>query len=601
MKKFLLAGILLFLGLLLFTNPTAKEIAAGIAILLFGMITLEEGFNSFASGPLQSALRKSTDNLFKSIGLGYASTAILQSSSLISIIVITFLSTGLITLKAGIGIILGANIGTTATAWLVALVGLKVDISGLAMPLLAFGIVLVLQKSKRIKGIGQVLAGLGFFFMGVFFMKNGLDAYKDTIDLAEFSLQGVFGLFLYTFIGILMTVILQSSSATMALILTALAVGQITYTNSLALAIGANVGTTITAIIGSISSNISGKRLAGAHLIFNLATGLVALVFINQLAQTVDLIASWLNISDDNFTFKLAIFHSVFNVLGLLLMLPFIHSLINLLHRVFKEPEIEERIEQPRFIDENSLKYPQTALHAAYNESKRLLEKVAFEIIAHGLNLHRTDIKSEKKLKHVVRTSRREIEVNIDEQYELKVKTIYGKIIQYATLAQSQLSLSPELTQQFSNIKIANRNIVEAIKALNDIRSNMNAFLISHNEPIRHEYDQLRKRISKILRLIQLVKRAPNPSSYTEKLTRLKKSAKEEDSLLDGTLNKLIQERKITNSMASSLANDSHNVSIIIQKLIEATELIYIHSDTFITNGNGTEDTIDQKLEEFPN
>ncbi len=586
MKKFILVGTLLLLGLLLFTNPTVKEIAAGIAILLFGMIMLEEGFNSFASGPLQASLKKTTNSLAKSISLGFTSTAILQSSSLVSVIVISFISIGLISLKAGIGIILGANIGTTATAWLVSLFGLKIKISSLAMPMLAFGIVLVLQKSKRIKGAGQVLAGLGFFFMGVFYMKTGLDAYKESFDLAEYAMTGLKGLLVFTLIGLAMTVILQSSSATMALILTALAVEQITYTNSLALAIGANVGTTITAIIGSLSSNISGKRLAGAHFVFNVATGVFALVFINQLSFLVDLLSNWFSISETNYTFKLSIFHTLFNLFGLILILPFINWLITLLNTVFKEPKINENIELPRYLDKNSLKYPQTALHALFNESKRLFEKVAFEIIAHGLNMHREDIKSDTKLKQLVRSSREEIPVDIDTEYDRKVKTIYSKIIKYATLAQSELNLSPELTELFANIKLANRNIVEAIKALSEIRSNLNTYLVSENDVIRVEYDRLRRRVSKILRVLQEIKDAPDPTLFAKKIKRLKKLAKKEDYLLDGTLDNLIRQQKISSRMASSLANDSHNISVISTKLIEATELIYFHTDSFLKNGN---------------
>ena len=168
-KKILLPAFLVLLAIVLFINPTFKEIAAGVAILLFGMIMLEEGFNSFVAGPLQRLLQKATNKLYKSLGLGFIVTALLQSSSLISVITISFLSAGLIGLNAGIGIIFGANIGTTATAWLVSVFGLKIKVSGLAMPMLAFGIVFVLQKSKAVKGLGHVLAGLGFFFLGIYF------------------------------------------------------------------------------------------------------------------------------------------------------------------------------------------------------------------------------------------------------------------------------------------------------------------------------------------------------------------------------------------------------------------------------------------------
>ena len=134
------------------------------------------------------------------------------------------------------------------------------------MPMLVFGIILAFQKSKHLKGIGSILAGLGFLFLGIHHMKEGFEAFRGSFDLASFAVEGYVGLFLFASIGTVATVVMQSSHATLVLILTALAAGQITYENALALAIGANVGTTITAIIGSLSANVEGKRLAGAHL-----------------------------------------------------------------------------------------------------------------------------------------------------------------------------------------------------------------------------------------------------------------------------------------------------------------------------------------------
>lgn len=580
MRKVLLFVILLLLGLLLFTNPTVKEISAGVAILLFGMITLEEGFKSLVSGPLQNLLRRGTNKLYKSLGIGFLSTAILQSSSLITVIIISFVSAGLLELRAGIGIVFGSNIGTTVTAWLVSTLGLKIDIAGLSMPMLAFGIVLVLQKSKRIKGIGQVLAGLGFFFMGIYLMKNGFDAYKESINLAEFALPGFKGLLVYTFIGIILTVVLQSSSATMALILTALAVGQITYSNSLALAIGANVGTTITAIIGSFGSNISGKRLAGAHSIFNIVTGLIALVFLGYLGQLVDIIAKWMGIANTNFTFKLALFHSIFNILGVVVMIPFIRPLIKLLHWMFRKKDGEDEFDQPQFLSERSKEYPQTALLALRNETKRLFENAVFKIIANGMNIHRADLFSEAKIKEVVKKSRKEIDIDIEEQYLRRVKTIYSKIIEFATLSQSRSPISPELTRQFAQIKLANRNIVEAIKALEESRGNINEYLISDNIHIRREYDRLRKKLSIILRELHLLQNSAEPAKHWNKLEKLKAKAENKDILLDESLDQLIREQKITSTMFSSLVNDSQNVALISKKLIEAGELIYIRQDS---------------------
>jgi phosphate:Na+ symporter len=580
-KKSIFTIMMGLLALAFFASPTLKEVAAGVAILLFGMLMLEEGFNAFVSGPLQNLLKRATNKLYKSLGLGFVVTALLQSSSLISVITISFISAGLIGLEAGIGIIFGANIGTTATAWLVATFGLNIKVSALAMPMLAFGIIFVFQKSKSLKGIGHVLAGLGFFFLGIHYMKEGFDLYKDSIHLSDYAMPGFWGLIVYAVLGVFITMILQSSSASMALILTALAAGQITYGNSLALAIGANIGTTITAILGAISANVSGKRLAGAHMIFNLVTGFVALIFVNQLGDIVNFISRLTGVADTNYTIKLSIFHTIFNVLGVLIMLPFMKRLVKLLYRVFKEKQ-DPGIRHPKYLSSSSLAYPQTAIKSLLDESKNLLENAIFKIVAHGLNLHREDIMGDEKLKSVIEKSKEEINVDVEQAYALEVKTIYSTIIEFATLAQSKFSLSTEGMKVFTKIKLANRNMVEVIKNIRGLRKNVNAFSNSENEFIRQEYDRLRRKVLRVLREIYLTRTAAHPEDHLEKLKKLKAKAIKSDVLVNGTLDKLIREQKITSAMATSLANDSDNVSNILTKLIETAELLYFSNDSLL-------------------
>ncbi len=214
LKKILLPTIFLTLTYGFWVSPEFKEIAAGVAIFLFGMLFLEEGFKRFTGGVLENLLRRTTDRLWKSFTLGVVSTTIMQSSSLVSVITISFLSAGLIGLAEGIGIIFGANLGTTTGAWIVAGFGLKVNISAYAMPMLVFGVILVMQRVKPLKGVGYVLAGLGFLFLGIHFMKEGFEAFKATLDLAEYAVPGLAGLLLFTLIGLAATVIMQSSHAT---------------------------------------------------------------------------------------------------------------------------------------------------------------------------------------------------------------------------------------------------------------------------------------------------------------------------------------------------------------------------------------------------
>ncbi len=389
LRKILLPSILIILGYGFWVSPDFKEIAAGVSIFLFGMLFLEEGFKAFTGGVLEKLLQKTTNKTWKSLLFGMISTTIMQSSSLVSVITISFISAGLVTLVAGIGIIFGANIGTTTGAWLVAAFGLKVKISAYAMPMLVFGIVLSFQKSKYLKGIGSVLAGLGFLFLGIHYMKEGFEAFKGSFDLAALAVEGYPGLFLFAAIGAAATVVMQSSHATLVLILTALAAGQITYENSLALAIGANVGTTITAIIGSLSANVQGKRLAGAHLVFNLATGLIAIVFISQFVWAVDWVSDHVGIAQDDYTMKLAVFHTLFNVTGVLVMVPLIHRLADYLFKVF--PEKAKDLAEPLYLNEAVIEFPETVLKSLKKEVWHLFDS-GFELMAHGINLHRTEI-----------------------------------------------------------------------------------------------------------------------------------------------------------------------------------------------------------------
>ena len=582
-RKLFFLVFLTLLAIILFFNPNFKTIAAGVAILLFGMIMLEEGFKVFTKGPLQNILKKATDKLYKSISLGALVTAFIQSSSLVSVITISFISAGLISLAGGIGLIFGANIGTTATAWLVAGFGLKIKISALAMPMLIFGIIFSFQKKPSVKGIGNILAGLGFFFLGIYYMKEGFDVFKEYIDLTQYAVSGFLGVLIYTVIGIVITTILQSSSATLALILTALAAGQIEYENALALAIGANVGTTITAVLGSLKSNIAGKRLAGAHLVFNVLTGLVALALIYPLADAVNYLSEIFRISPTDYTLKLALFHTIFNILGVLLMIPFIKKLEKFLMRFFKEKE-EKDIDEPKYLNEAVLEFPGSAISALINESKHLYKNAVFEIVAHGLNIHRDDIKSDEKIKKIVKNSTKDMHIDVEDLYYKKVKSIYGEIIRYATTTQNSLKLNKEQNRGITEIKIANRKMVEIIKDVRELNKNLTLSLNIDNKYMLKEYDNFRKKVVKVLRAIYLFRKGDDTEDYAEKLLLLKQEAKANIRQSNKSIDKLIRKDLITAEMASSLFNDYTNVNDMIKKLIEVAELLYGETDTLLEN-----------------
>jgi phosphate:Na+ symporter len=532
-------------------SPDFKEITAGVAIFLFGMLFLEEGFRAFTGGLLENLLNRTTNRLWKSISFGIVTTTVMQSSSLVSVITISFLSAELIALASGIGIIFGANIGTTTGAWLIAGLGLKVKISAYAMPMLVFGIVLVFQNNRSMKGVGYILAGLGFLFLGIHHMKEGFEAFRDTIDLTQFALPGYAGLFAFAGIGVFATVVMQSSHATLVLIITALAAQQVTYENALALAIGANVGTTITAILGSLSSNYQGKRLAAGHLIFNMITAVIAIVFIHQLVWAVEATAANIGIRNDDYTLKLAVFHTIFNVIGVAVLMPFVRQLVNFLERIIPAPKLD--IVEPKYLSDSVLDFPETALEAVRNETIHLYDN-AFEIIAHGLNLHRTEIMTADDLEGFISNDREIHDFDLDSNYELKVKALYSEILEFISRAQG--SIPSEFSNQLYALRQACREIVMTVKEVKHLRKNITRYMVSPNEDIRREYNALRMQLAGLCREINKLRSVAAKDRNVLDLDSFRIAIDEESSVVNGEVERLIREGRITAKMGTSLIND---------------------------------------------
>ncbi len=595
LRKILLPSILLILAYGFWISPDFKEIAAGVSIFLFGMLFLEEGFKAFTGGVLEKLLQKTTDKTWKSLLFGMLSTTIMQSSSLVSVITISFISAGLVTLVAGIGIIFGANIGTTTGAWLVAAFGLKVKISAYAMPMLVFGIVLSFQKSKYLKGIGSVLAGLGFLFLGIHYMKEGFEAFKDSFDLAALAVPGYPGLFLFAAIGAAATVVMQSSHATLVLILTALAAGQITYENALALAIGANVGTTITAIIGSLSANVQGKRLAGAHLIFNVVTGVIAIVFIHQFVWAVDGISNRVGIATDNYTMKLAVFHTLFNVTGVLVMVPLIHRLSDSLYKYF--PERELAVAEPRYLNDAAFEFPETVLKSVKLEVWHLFDS-AFELIAHGMNLHRTQILESEDLEKTLDEDREIHDFDMDELYESKVKVLYSAIVEFISRSQSEI---PSMyAEEMFRLRSAAAEIVENVKHIKHLRKNASRYLVSDNAHIRAEYNRLRYQIAMLLREIYRVREEEDydHSLAVMDLKKMKKAVRMKHSELNAHISDVLRDEHITPIMATSLLNDFNYVDGTLKGLYDCAKALLSSHEELVADAVQEISLDDEDMEE---
>jgi len=574
MHKIFLPVLIPLLSYGFWLSAEFKGIAAGVAIFLFGMLSLEQGFKAFTGGLLERILQKTTNTTWKSFGFGFVASALMQSSSLVSVITISFLSAGLIDLIAGIGIVFGSNLGTTTGAWLIAGLGLKVDIATYAMPLLVFGVLCVFQNSKQVKGIGYILSGLGFLLLGIHYMKENFETFENTINLSSYAMPGIKGLLTYTAVGAIATVIMQSSHATMLLTITAVSVHQITYDNALALAIGSNIGTTITAIIAAFGANIQGKRLAASHLFINLGTGIVVLIFIGQFSAAVDIISAALGIADSDNAMKLATFHSLFNFTGIMMFIPLINRQVLWLEKIFIEKRTN--IFKPKYLDSVTMDFPETVVESVRLESIHLYEN-ATHIILNTFGLHKRDLKNSDWIKQRIGQNKYPIEYDIDASYEKRIKGIYSAII--AFISQATFSWEMDQSSKLSWLREANKHLVEAIKDTKHLQKNWTRFRTSNNKAAINEYNEIAYQIAWHIQQIETFRHdIDNNEAPLLSLGALKASIENDDMQLNRAIEVLIRERTIRPETGSSLINDSAYTHSIKKNLLRAAETLFLHS-----------------------
>ena len=562
-----------------------------LGLFLYGMKVMSDALIEVAGDKMRSILASLTSNRFLAVLTGFIITAIIQSSSATSLMVISFVNASLLTLFEAIGVILGSHIGTTVTAWLITLIGFKIHLSAMALPLMGIGFLLSFSKKKQNSQWGYFIIGFALLFLGLHFLNEAVPDIKENPEILEFLTNytdlGFWSILIFLGIGTLLTVIIQSSSAAMAITLIMCYQGWIPFELAAAMVLGLNVGTTITANLGAIVANTNAKRAARSHFI---TQGVGVLIMLFLLHPTLMLIDKYIDFNEGSpfstpasMPLALSIFHSVFNILNVLLLVGFIKQIENLVIKMVPERiKPEPDFDKPKFLTNSAMRYPQTAVRALLDETKRLFEGPVFEITLHTLNLHREDLKSNLNIKKVISASRNQIAIDIDKIYYLKIKGIYSEIIGFATNIQANFTLLPERTTSINNIKIANRYIVEIIKDSRSVQPNLDKYLNSNNAEIRLEYDKMRKRVSKIYRKILVASVEENPKKHKEALEKMLKKYRKNDVIEDGTLDALINENKITRNMATSVVNDSATIANICKNLIRISLLLYVESDSIM-------------------
>ncbi|MDX5593295.1 Na/Pi symporter [Pseudovibrio sp. SPO723] len=345
----------------------------GIGLFLVGMHLLTSGTRLLAGTSIRSALARFTSTPLSGAVTGAVTTATIQSSSATTVAAVGFVASGLLTFPQALGIIFGANIGTTFTGWIVAVLGFKLDLGEVVLPLVFVGALMMLMGKGRLASFGKALAGFSLLFIGIDSMKDGLDAFQGIVTPTDFPQDTLFGRLQLIIIGIVITLVTQSSSAGVATALAALGAGAINFPQAAALVIGMDVGTTFTAALATLGGGTMARRTGFAHVIYNVLTGVMAFFLLVPYAKGVEQI-----VADGNGQIALVAFHSIFNVLGVVLILPFAKPFARLVEWLV--PEKGESL--TKALDPLLLREPKTAADQAGAALTQLTQAVADHLAA---------------------------------------------------------------------------------------------------------------------------------------------------------------------------------------------------------------------------
>ena len=312
-----------------------------LALLLWGMDLLSAGIQKGAGDKLQKLLSVVSGNRFTAVLTGLFVTAVIQSSSATTVMVVSFVNAQILSLTQAIGIIFGANIGTTVTAWIVSLLGFSFKISVVAIPLIGIGFFMNGMKKSKLKDFGDMIVGFGLLFLGLDLLGDTLTLSPESVGFINgISNYGFFGIILGVLIGTGLTALIHSSSAFTAIVLTMAANGLLTWEFSAALVLGSNIGTTIDAILASLGATTNAKRTALVHVLFNICGTILAIIFLKPLLNLVDFIVP--NVPEANITTHIAMLHTVFNVCSAIVFLPFVNQIAVLVTKLIKDPPVSE-------------------------------------------------------------------------------------------------------------------------------------------------------------------------------------------------------------------------------------------------------------------
>lgn len=438
------------------------QFLSGLGIFLFGMHELEASLEVLGGKTFKRFLRNSTKKPIYAVFTGAFSTAVLQSSSVVTLMLLAFVKAGIISFQNSIGVVLGANLGTTFTGWLVVIFGFSFKIEAFSLPLIAVGSLgrAFTSSKEKLLHTFQLIAGFGFLFFGLDFMKSSIDELASQIDISQFA---NYGNFVFLLIGLIFTAIVQSSSATIVIALSMLNAGIIPFVAAGSLIIGANLGTTVTIIIGSLGKGfVAKKRVAFAHLFFNIITAAVAFPI---LSLVVWFIQDVLDV--DNPLYALTAFHTIFNVIGVLIFLPFIKPFARFLERLVKD----KKVTIAEYISKLLPNDPEASIAALEKEVGHLMETV-IQLNAHALQMSGTGIlkrEDDAAANQKLRWMEKRSFISIYQE----IKNLEVEILHFYSELQKQ-KINKVDAERLSEFMSAVRNLIYSAKSMKDILHNIN-------------------------------------------------------------------------------------------------------------------------------
>lgn len=495
------------------------KLLGSLALFLYGMKIMSEGLQKFAGDSLRRILTAMTTNRVTGVLTGVLITALIQSSSATTVMVVSFVNAGLLTLTQSIGVIMGANIGTTVTAWIISALGFKVDIAAFALPLLAFAIPLFFSGKSSRKSIGEFVFGFAFLFMGLQNLKANapdLSANPDMLAFVQnYTDMGFFSIILFLFIGAILTMIVQASAATMAITLIMCANGWIDYHLGVALVLGENIGTTITANLAALTGNTQARRAALAHLTFNIFGVIWVLVLFYPFTDGVSwFVTNIMQVNDPAVavSFKLAAFHTAFNILNTFIMIWFVHLIEKTVCTIIPSKEEEEEY-RLQYITGGMLSTSELSVLQAHKEISLFAERTSrmFGMVK--------DLFYEKNEDTFLKTyGRIEKYESISDRMEIEIANYLTKVSEGRLSSESkeEIRIMLRAVTEIESIADSCNNLARSIKRRNEFKSEFTNEQNQHLDKMFGLVEEALNRMNLLLHKSVLVHDDINPSYNIE-------------------------------------------------------------------------------------